>query len=105
MGLDELHLRVLATSSEDLTEKANAKKGTNLVLHLAFYRSGTDADIVLQLMEKGRHWILVVSLFNALLLQHYPILWIGSSSVQRCPYKDDGSALFQFITSNLAGGQ
>jgi hypothetical protein len=28
MGLDELHLRVLATSSEDLTEKANAKKGT-----------------------------------------------------------------------------
>lgn len=30
MGLDELHLRVLATSSEDLTEKTNAKKGTKL---------------------------------------------------------------------------
>ena len=27
MGLDELHLRVLATSSEDLKEKANAQKG------------------------------------------------------------------------------
>lgn len=27
MGLDELHLRVLATSSEDLTEKRNAQKG------------------------------------------------------------------------------
>lgn len=27
MGLDELHLRVLATSSEDLTEKKNAQKG------------------------------------------------------------------------------
>jgi hypothetical protein len=27
MGLDELHLRVLATSSEDLKEKRNAQKG------------------------------------------------------------------------------
>ena len=27
MGLDELHLRVLATSSEDLREKRNAQKG------------------------------------------------------------------------------
>lgn len=27
MGLDELHLRVLSTSSSDLVEKANAKKG------------------------------------------------------------------------------
>lgn len=27
MGLDELHLRVLATSSEDMKEKANAQKG------------------------------------------------------------------------------
>jgi metal transporter CNNM len=27
MGLDELHLRVLATSSENLTEKRNAQKG------------------------------------------------------------------------------
>jgi len=28
MGLDELHLRVLATSSEDKTEKRNAQKGS-----------------------------------------------------------------------------
>lgn len=41
MGLDELHLRVLATSSEDPIEQRNAKK-------------------VLQLMTKGRHWVLVV---------------------------------------------
>ena len=27
MGLDELHLRVLATSSEDLKERSNAQKG------------------------------------------------------------------------------
>lgn len=27
MGLDELHLRVLSTSSEDITEKRNAQKG------------------------------------------------------------------------------
>jgi hypothetical protein len=27
MGLDELHLRVLATSSEDMVEKKNAQKG------------------------------------------------------------------------------
>jgi hypothetical protein len=27
MGLDELHLRVLATSSEDLKERRNAQKG------------------------------------------------------------------------------
>lgn len=27
MGLDELHLRVLSTSSEDLREKKNAQKG------------------------------------------------------------------------------
>ncbi|KAG1756153.1 hypothetical protein EDD22DRAFT_1044679 [Suillus occidentalis] len=41
MGLDELHLRVLATSSEDITEKRNAQK-------------------VLKLMQKGRHWVLVI---------------------------------------------
>ncbi|KAG6909584.1 hypothetical protein DXG01_016623 [Tephrocybe rancida] len=41
MGLEELHLRVLATSSEDLKEQDNAKK-------------------VLKLMSKGRHWILVI---------------------------------------------
>jgi hypothetical protein len=36
MGLDQLHLRVLATSSEDLTEKTNAKRGTNSLSFLTF---------------------------------------------------------------------
>lgn len=31
MGLDELHLRVLATSSEDAKEKANAQKGAHSI--------------------------------------------------------------------------
>ncbi|KAJ7464222.1 hypothetical protein B0H11DRAFT_1734286 [Mycena galericulata] len=55
MGLDELHLRVLATSSEDLIEKRNAKK-------------------VLQLMQKGRHWVLVVLLLgNVIVNESLPI--------------------------------
>ncbi|THH27954.1 hypothetical protein EUX98_g6228 [Antrodiella citrinella] len=41
MGLDELHLRVLASSSEDPTERDNAVT-------------------VLRLLGKGRHWVLVV---------------------------------------------
>ncbi|KAF8916718.1 hypothetical protein CPB85DRAFT_1432030 [Mucidula mucida] len=42
MGLDEMHLRVLAASSDDPREKAYAKK-------------------VLRLMTRGRHWVLVFS--------------------------------------------
>jgi metal transporter CNNM len=41
MGLEELHLRVLATASEDPNKQRNAKR-------------------VLQLFSKGRHWVLVV---------------------------------------------
>ncbi|KAI0078552.1 hypothetical protein K474DRAFT_1660372 [Panus rudis PR-1116 ss-1] len=41
MGLDELHLRVLAASSDDPKERANASK-------------------VLSLIRKGRHWVLVI---------------------------------------------
>jgi hypothetical protein len=37
MGLDELHLRVLATSSEDLTEKGNAQKGPNGIIDFLLY--------------------------------------------------------------------
>ncbi|PPQ83850.1 hypothetical protein CVT25_000909 [Psilocybe cyanescens] len=55
MGLDELHLRVLSTSSEDLTEKRNAQK-------------------VLKLMQKGRHWVLVVLLLgNVIINESLPI--------------------------------
>ncbi|KAJ7041638.1 hypothetical protein C8F04DRAFT_1079556 [Mycena alexandri] len=55
MGLDELHLRVLATSSEDPVEQNNAKK-------------------VLKLMQKGRHWVLVVLLLgNVIINESLPI--------------------------------
>ena len=39
MGLDELHLRVLATSSEDLTQRRNAQKGLDeimIIIHLLY---------------------------------------------------------------------
>ncbi|KAG5640538.1 hypothetical protein DXG03_008175 [Asterophora parasitica] len=58
MGLDELHLRVLATSSSDLVEKENAKKG--------------------ELMEKGRHWILVLLLGNVVVNESLPIFLDGA---------------------------
>ncbi|KAJ3508549.1 hypothetical protein NLJ89_g5695 [Agrocybe chaxingu] len=52
MGLDELHLRVLATSSEDKRERRNAQT-------------------VLKLMQKGKHWVLVVLLLgNVVCLAH-----------------------------------
>ncbi|KAJ7466471.1 hypothetical protein FB451DRAFT_1340600 [Mycena latifolia] len=55
MGLDELHLRVLATSSEDPREQCNAQK-------------------VLALMQKGRHWVLVVLLLsNVIINESLPI--------------------------------
>ncbi|CAA7266425.1 unnamed protein product [Cyclocybe aegerita] len=60
MGLDELHLRVLATSSENLNEKKNAQK-------------------VLNLMRKGRHWVLVVLLLaNVIINESLPIFLDGA---------------------------
>ncbi|CAA7266424.1 unnamed protein product [Cyclocybe aegerita] len=55
MGLDELHLRVLATSSEDKRERRNAQT-------------------VLKLMQKGKHWVLVVLLLcNVIVNESLPI--------------------------------
>ncbi|KAJ7819567.1 hypothetical protein B0H14DRAFT_2836230 [Mycena olivaceomarginata] len=55
MGLDELHLRVLAASSVEENERRNAKK-------------------VLKLMAKGRHWVLVVLLLgNVIINESLPI--------------------------------
>ncbi|KAF9026831.1 DUF21-domain-containing protein [Hymenopellis radicata] len=55
MGLDELHLRVLAASSDDPREKAHARK-------------------VLRLMGRGRHWVLVVLLLgNVIINESLPI--------------------------------
>ncbi|KZT35434.1 DUF21-domain-containing protein [Sistotremastrum suecicum HHB10207 ss-3] len=55
MGLDELHLRVLATSSDEEQERVNARK-------------------VLKLLQKGRHWVLVVLLLgNVIVNESLPI--------------------------------
>ncbi|KIY67221.1 DUF21-domain-containing protein [Cylindrobasidium torrendii FP15055 ss-10] len=55
MGLDEMHLRVLSTSSDDPKEKSNAKK-------------------VLKLLQRGRHWVLVVLLLgNVIVNESLPI--------------------------------
>lgn len=55
MGLDELHLRVLAASSDNPKEKVNARK-------------------VLNIMQKGRHWVLVVLLLgNVIVNESLPI--------------------------------
>jgi len=55
MGLDELHLRVLSTSSEDEKERKDAAK-------------------VLKLLNKGRHWVLVVLLLgNVIVNESLPI--------------------------------
>ncbi|KAF9561505.1 DUF21-domain-containing protein [Agrocybe pediades] len=55
MGLDELHLRVLATSSEDISQRRNAQQ-------------------VLTLLQKGKHWVLVVLLLgNVIVNESLPI--------------------------------
>ena len=59
MGLDELHLRVLSTSSDDPVERENARKGSRSVFSTRTVLMRISS--VLQLMHKGRHWILVVS--------------------------------------------
>ena len=63
MGLDELHLRVLATSSEDLTQKRNAQKGLDEIFSFSIYSHWSFFETVLKLMQKGRHWVLVVRLW------------------------------------------
>jgi hypothetical protein len=75
MGLDELHLRVLSTSSEDEIERKNAAQGTPQTLGASLLELLTRiSDIsspVLKLLNKGRHWVLVVSsqhFLSALLL-------------------------------------
>ncbi|KAI0757520.1 hypothetical protein C8Q80DRAFT_1091595 [Daedaleopsis nitida] len=55
MGLDELHLRVLSASSDNPVERKNAQK-------------------VLKLLNKGRHWVLVVLLLgNVIINESLPI--------------------------------
>jgi len=60
MGLDGLHLRVLATSSDDENERKNAAR-------------------VLKLLNKGRHWVLVVLLLvNVVVNESLPIFLDGA---------------------------
>ncbi|KZV80482.1 DUF21-domain-containing protein [Exidia glandulosa HHB12029] len=55
MGLDELHLRVLSVSSDDEKERENAR-------------------VVLDLLKKGRHWVLVsLLLSNVVVNESLPI--------------------------------
>lgn len=78
MGLDELHLRVLSTSSEDETERKNAVQGalqTPGALGLGLLTQISDIlSPVLKLLNKGRHWVLVVS------SQHLPCASISLTS-------------------------
>ncbi|KAJ7751810.1 hypothetical protein DFH07DRAFT_774711 [Mycena maculata] len=66
MGLDELHLRMLATSSDDPVEKANAKVLLRFPTVL-FKRRLILEYVVLTLMKKGCHWVLVVLLFGSVI--------------------------------------
>ncbi|KAJ4485216.1 hypothetical protein J3R30DRAFT_1325590 [Lentinula aciculospora] len=60
MGLDELHLRVIAAASDNPKEKQDARK-------------------VLQLMDRGRHWVLVVLLLsNVITNETLPIFLEGA---------------------------
>ena len=84
MGLDELHLRVLATSSEDLTQRRNAQKGPDDYYY--YYYSSVSIDYletVLKLMQKGRHWVLVVRLAIFIhILMSVQFFFKGSSTGQ-----------------------
>jgi hypothetical protein len=44
MGLDELHLRVLSTSSENETERKNAAKGAHQIQRVAGSWANPDPD-------------------------------------------------------------
>ncbi|KZT68840.1 DUF21-domain-containing protein [Daedalea quercina L-15889] len=61
MGLDELHLRVLAASSDDPVERKNAEK-------------------VLRLLSHRRHWVLVVLLLGNVIVNESLPIFLDSAS-------------------------
>jgi hypothetical protein len=75
MGLDELHLRVLATSSENPKEKRNAQKGSKRfqTANRTRFSKLIDDHLVLNLLRRGRHWVLVVSVdhYHPMILLSY----------------------------------
>ncbi|KAJ7616481.1 hemolysin [Roridomyces roridus] len=60
MGLNELYLRVLATSSQNPSERSNASK-------------------VLALLEKGRHWVLVARILLAAIINESLPIFLDSA--------------------------
>jgi hypothetical protein len=59
MGLDELHLRVLSTSSENEKERKDAIEGKEST-QAGLWATSDHLSPVLKLLNKGRHWVLVV---------------------------------------------
>ena len=87
MGLDELHLRVLSTSSENATEKRNAQKGKLWFWGIEYESLTQWWRIVLNLMQKGRHWVLVVSNPHLYRLYQYTCGFVsGITARQRGSY-------------------
>ncbi|KAL9715597.1 hypothetical protein Ac2012v2_000039 [Leucoagaricus gongylophorus] len=86
MGLDELHLRVLAASSDNPKEKVNARKG---MPHVACQCSPLmNALIVLNIMQKGRHWVLVVLLLGNVVGRYcYFLALLDTKSLLDCQRK------------------
>ena len=104
MGLDELHLRVLATSSENPKEKRNAQKGS--FHHVPCHSKpliATDhlTSLVLNLLRLGRHWVLVVSCVSPTVVctytlddvelprSYYFAMWFVKSFLLYCFRKDN----------------
>ncbi|EIW86153.1 DUF21-domain-containing protein [Coniophora puteana RWD-64-598 SS2] len=75
MGLDELHLRVLVDSSEDEKERDNAMTGAFVPQRVCLWRlSSLRFCLVLNLLQRGRHWVLVVLLLgNVIVNESLPI--------------------------------
>jgi hypothetical protein len=97
MGLDELHLRVLSTSSDDETERKNAVQGAPYTPSALGVGLSDILSPVLKLLNKGRHWVLVVS------GQHLPcastLLTSGhprscSSGTSCVPHRDHPTSAF-----------
>ena len=84
MGLDELHLRVLAASSDDPKEKKNAKAG---LCSISSIHISNNIMIVLRLMRRGRHWVLVVG-------SHLSNYLTGTDSNQGSPARQCGQSPF-----------
>ncbi|KAG1814307.1 uncharacterized protein BJ212DRAFT_1482054 [Suillus subaureus] len=85
IGLDELHLRVLATSSEEEAERTNAQ-------------------IVLNLMQRGRHWVLVVLLLSNVIINESLPIFLDSAVSTFSAYSPSWSRVDSLINNQIGGG-